>query len=56
VPALTTLRMPIAEIVGFGVARAVSMAKDPSGAGEPDVTVFDMPLVVRDSTAPAEQS
>ncbi|GGN80750.1 hypothetical protein GCM10010112_56580 [Actinoplanes lobatus] len=55
VPALTTLRMPIAEIVGFGVARAVSLARDPSGAREPDVTVFQLPLVVRDSTAPPER-
>ncbi|WP_317792561.1 LacI family DNA-binding transcriptional regulator [Actinoplanes sichuanensis] len=53
VPALTTLRMPIAEIVGFGVAQAVSSARDPAGGREPGVTVFKMPLVVRDSTTSA---
>jgi DNA-binding LacI/PurR family transcriptional regulator len=55
VPALTTLRMPIAEIVGFGVAQAVSLARNPSGGREPGVTVFKLPLIVRDSTAPPEQ-
>ncbi|MFF5076415.1 LacI family DNA-binding transcriptional regulator [Actinoplanes sp. NPDC000266] len=52
VPALTTLRMPIAEIVGFGVSQAVSLARDPSSRPEPGVTVFQLPLIVRDSTAP----
>lgn len=55
VPALTTVRMPIAEIVGFGVAQAVSLARDPSGSREPGVTVFQLPLIVRDSTAPPER-
>ncbi|WP_328475223.1 LacI family transcriptional regulator [Actinoplanes sp. NBC_00393] len=52
VPALTTLRMPIHEIVGFGIAQAVALARDPSAGREASETVFPLPLVVRDSTAP----
>jgi DNA-binding LacI/PurR family transcriptional regulator len=53
VPALTTLRMPISEIVGYAVAQAVSLAKDAAeGRREPGLTVFEPTLVVRDSTAP----
>jgi DNA-binding LacI/PurR family transcriptional regulator len=51
VPALTTLRMPISEIVGHAVAQAVTLARDPDGTGEPARTVFGPTLVVRDSTA-----
>ncbi|WP_162907222.1 LacI family DNA-binding transcriptional regulator [Allorhizocola rhizosphaerae] len=53
VPALTTLRMPIAEIVGHAVAQAVGLTREP--AGSPRRTghkVFAPALVVRDSTAP----
>jgi len=53
VPALTTLRMPIAEIVNYAVAKAVSLAREPGGeAGGPSLAVFKPELVVRDSTAP----
>ena len=51
VPALTTLRMPIAEIVGEGVRQAIELARDPSSR-EPRVTMFEPTLVVRESTAP----
>ncbi|MFF5292815.1 LacI family DNA-binding transcriptional regulator [Paractinoplanes globisporus] len=52
VPALTTLRMPIGEIVGWGVSQAVALARDPSERSEPGLAVFPLPLIVRDSTAP----
>ena len=55
VPALTTLRMPIAEIVGHGVAQAVALARDPSQAREPSLAVFPLPLIIRDSTAAPER-
>jgi DNA-binding LacI/PurR family transcriptional regulator len=51
VPALTTLRMPIAEIVRHAVAKAVSLARDPDAARGPSLDVFEPLLVVRDSTA-----
>jgi DNA-binding LacI/PurR family transcriptional regulator len=56
VPALTTLRMPIAEIVGHAVAQAVALARDPTQGREPDLAVFPLSLIVRDSTAPPETS
>jgi DNA-binding LacI/PurR family transcriptional regulator len=52
VPALTTLRMPIAEIVGASVDMAIEMARDPGVSREPSVTVFEPSLIVRHSTAP----
>ena len=52
VPALTTLRMPIGEIVGWGVSQAVALARDPSERSEPGLAVFPLPLIIRDSTAP----
>lgn len=53
VPALTTLRMPIAEIVGRAVAHAVALARDPGdGSRHPLLEVFEPTLVVRDSAAP----
>jgi DNA-binding LacI/PurR family transcriptional regulator len=52
VPALTTLRMPIQEIVRHAVARAIALARDPDAAREPSLTVFAPELMVRDSTAP----
>jgi len=56
VPALTTLRMPIVEIVGYGVAKAVTLARDPSAARPPSEAVFELPLIIRDSTAaPSER-
>lgn len=52
VPALTTLRMPIAEIVAEGVKLAVGLARDATASREPRVTVFEPSLIVRQSTAP----
>ncbi len=51
VPALTTLRMPIAEIVGESVELAIALARDPTASREPRRTVFEPTLVVRQSTA-----
>ena len=51
VPALTTLRMPIAEIVNESVELAIGFARDPDLSREPRVTVFKPTLVVRQSTA-----
>jgi DNA-binding LacI/PurR family transcriptional regulator len=51
VPALTTLRMPIAEIVGEGVELAIELGRDPSLSREPRRKYFDPKLVVRQSTA-----
>jgi DNA-binding LacI/PurR family transcriptional regulator len=52
VPALTTLRMPISEVVGHAVRQAVALARDPDAAREPRLDVFEPVLVIRDSTAP----
>lgn len=52
VPALTTLRMPIAEIVAEGVKLAIDLARDTSASREPRVKVFEPSLIVRQSTAP----
>jgi DNA-binding LacI/PurR family transcriptional regulator len=51
VPALTTIRMPIAEIVGEGVRLAIELARDPTASRAPRVTRFEPSLVVRRSTA-----
>ena len=50
VPALTTLRMPIAEIVNESIELAIALARDPGLSREPRVTVFKPTLVVRQST------
>jgi DNA-binding LacI/PurR family transcriptional regulator len=52
VPALTTLRMPIAAIVGHAVERAIALARDPELPREPRLEIFEPTLIVRDSTAP----
>jgi len=53
VPALTTLRMPINEIVNYAVARAVGLTREADDADrEPNLRVFGPTLIVRDSTAP----
>jgi DNA-binding LacI/PurR family transcriptional regulator len=52
VPALTTLRMPIQEIVGHAVALAIALARDPDAPREPSLEVFKPVLIVRNSTAP----
>lgn len=52
VPALTTVRMPIAEIVGYAVTQAVRLAREPAGTQRPPaLEVFEPTLIVRDSTA-----
>jgi DNA-binding LacI/PurR family transcriptional regulator len=52
VPALTTVRMPIAEIIRHAVGRAIGLALDPSTRREPTLDVFAPSLIVRESTAP----
>jgi DNA-binding LacI/PurR family transcriptional regulator len=51
VPALTTLRMPTAAIVGEGVRLAINYARDPAARREPSVQVIAPSLIVRQSTA-----
>jgi DNA-binding LacI/PurR family transcriptional regulator len=51
VPALTTLRMPIAEIVAHAVALAVALAREPDAPRGPSLEVFKPPRIVRESTA-----
>jgi DNA-binding LacI/PurR family transcriptional regulator len=50
-PALTTLRMPIPEIVSHAVGRAVALARDPDATREPSFDLFTPELIVRESTA-----
>ena len=52
VPALTTLRMPIVEIVNEGVRLAIEFARDGSIPRDSAVTYFEPSLIVRESTAP----
>jgi DNA-binding LacI/PurR family transcriptional regulator len=52
VPALTTLRMPTAEIVSEGVELAIALARDASRPRQPAVKVFAPSLIIRQSTAP----
>lgn len=52
VPALTTLRMPNAEIVGHGVRLAVELARNPTAPRRAGVTLMAPSLIVRQSTAP----
>jgi DNA-binding LacI/PurR family transcriptional regulator len=52
VPALTTLRMPTADIVAAGVRLAIDFARDPTAPRHPGVTVMAPSLIVRQSTAP----
>jgi DNA-binding LacI/PurR family transcriptional regulator len=53
VPALTTLRMPIGEMIHEGVRLATEFARNVSMSRQPQVTSFEPTLVVRQSTAPA---
>jgi DNA-binding LacI/PurR family transcriptional regulator len=50
VPALTTLRMPISEIVAHAVAKAVALARGSGAAHVPALELFKPTLIVRDST------
>jgi len=53
VPALTTLRMPIAAMVREAVGTAVTLARDPvRPRPEPTKIVFEPTLIVRESTGP----
>jgi DNA-binding LacI/PurR family transcriptional regulator len=52
VPALTTLRMPMTEIVRAGVEIAIELARSGRPTGEPSVEVMQPSLIVRQSTAP----
>ncbi len=52
IPALTTLRMPTADIVREGIELAVEAARDPRQPREPTVRVIEPSLIVRESTAP----
>lgn len=56
VPALTTLRMPIGEIVGEGVELAIELGRDTSASRAPRRKVFEPTLIVRQSTAPPASS
>jgi DNA-binding LacI/PurR family transcriptional regulator len=51
IPALTTLRMPMTQIVRVGVEIAVDLAKNGRADG-PKVEVIEPTLIVRQSTAP----
>ena len=55
VPGLTTLRMPIHEIVAEGVRIAVELARDASASREPRIIFYEPTLIVRESTAPPAQ-
>lgn len=53
VPALTTIRMPIGDMVREAVATAIELAREPETATpEPIKRFFEPPLIVRESTAP----
>jgi DNA-binding LacI/PurR family transcriptional regulator len=52
VPALTTLRMPTAEIVAEGVKLAVGYTRDGDVPGDAPIRIIPPTLIVRDSTAP----
>ena len=49
VPALTTVRMPVSEMVAHGVAMVIDDQEQ--RAGLPDHPILEPALVVRDSTA-----
>jgi DNA-binding LacI/PurR family transcriptional regulator len=52
VPALTTLRMPTAEIIAAGVQMAIERIGQGGAAREPSIKLFTPTLIVRRSTAP----
>jgi DNA-binding LacI/PurR family transcriptional regulator len=51
IPALTTVRMPVAEMIGDAVELAIALVKDSTVSRAPRVRVFAPSLVVRDSTS-----
>jgi DNA-binding LacI/PurR family transcriptional regulator len=51
IPALTTLRMPTADIVREGMELAIDAARDPHQPRTPTVKVIAPSLIVRESTA-----
>jgi DNA-binding LacI/PurR family transcriptional regulator len=52
IPALTTLHMPTAEMVGAGVQLAIDLARDAGLPRESGVSVLPPSLIIRQSTAP----
>jgi DNA-binding LacI/PurR family transcriptional regulator len=52
VPALTTLRMPITEMVRHAVGQVIDLARDNAAPRTPIKLLFEPPLIVRESTAP----
>jgi DNA-binding LacI/PurR family transcriptional regulator len=56
IPALTTLRMPMTEIVRAGIELAIDAARDPRQPREPTVKIIPPSLIVRGSTAPPRGS
>jgi DNA-binding LacI/PurR family transcriptional regulator len=52
VPALTTLHMPVAEIVEEGVRLAIELSRDPTAERRPSVALRTPQLIVRQTTAP----
>jgi DNA-binding LacI/PurR family transcriptional regulator len=56
VPALTTLRMPIAEVVGEGLELAIELGRDATISRQPQRKVVEPTLIVRQSTAPPSAS
>jgi DNA-binding LacI/PurR family transcriptional regulator len=54
VPALTTLRMPTAEIIAEGLQLAIDRARDTTLSRGPSVKVIAPTLIVRQSTAAPE--
>jgi DNA-binding LacI/PurR family transcriptional regulator len=53
VPALTTLRMPISDIVAHGLDLAIGLARQTSPSTAPPVKILPPKLIVRQSTGPA---
>ena len=56
IPALTTLRMPISEIVAQGLELAIGLARQTSVDSEPPVLLIPPSLIVRQSTGPAPKA
>jgi Transcriptional regulators len=55
VPPLTTIQMPMTEIVREAVQLAVKRPRNPRDSREPGITLFKPSLIVRQSTAPLRQ-
>ena len=53
VPALTTLRMPVSDIVAHGLDLAIGLARQTSPSSPPPVKILPPKLIIRQSTGPA---